>query len=117
MELALKLRTWRDEKRLSQLEVALRVGVTQSTYGTWEYNVIPKAKYYVKLAEVFEVNILEFFPEVDKLKTDLLNPEKETLVSKLILTLEDANKTKDELITHLKEELNSIKNKKYSSQS
>ena len=63
MELATKLRTWREKKRWSQLEVALKVGVTQSTYGTWEYNVIPKARYFAKLAEIFEVDISEFSPK------------------------------------------------------
>jgi len=103
MDLATKLRQWREEKKISQLEVALRVGVTQSTYGTWEYNVIPKAKYYAKLAEVFEVaDISEFFPKGTVRKTDTESMEKEALFTKLIYTLEDANRTKDELIFQLK---------------
>lgn len=117
MELATKLRNWREEKRWSQLEVALKIGVTQSTYGTWEYNVIPKAKYFTKLAEIFEVDISEFFPEGTMKKVEHPSPEKETLVNKLISTLEDAIKTKDELISHLKEELKTIKNNIFPSQS
>ena len=102
MELATKLRTWREKKRWSQLEVALKVGVTQSTYGTWEYNVIPKARYFAKLAEIFEVDISEFFPEGTTKEPKLEGIEKETLFNKLISTLEDANRTKDELIFQLK---------------
>ncbi len=117
MELATKLRNWREKKRWSQLEVALKVGVTQSTYGTWEYNVIPKAKYFTKLAEVFEVDMSEFYPEGTPKKVEPQNPEKETLVNKLISTLEDAIKTKDELIAHLREELKTMKNNIFPSQS
>lgn len=110
MDLATKLRTWRNEKKISQMEVALKVGVTQSTYGTWEYNVVPKVCYYPKLAEVFNVDISEFFPEGITKKLERQSPEKEMLATKLILTLEDANRTKDELITYLREELKTIKN-------
>ncbi len=111
MELATKLRTWREEKRLSQLEVALKVGVSQSTYGMWEYNVIPKAKYFPKLAELYGVDISEFFPEETTKKVESQNPEKETLVNKLISALEDAIKSKDEIILQLREELITLKNK------
>jgi transcriptional regulator with XRE-family HTH domain len=110
MELATKLRTWREKKKWSQLDVALKVGVAQGTYGTWEFNVIPKSKYFNKLAEVFEVNILEFFSDEETAKLENQNLAKDVLLNKLIATLEDANKTKDELINQLKEELKTVKN-------
>lgn len=110
MELADKLRTWREKKRWSQLDVALKVGVTQGTYGTWEYNVIPKSKHFKKLAEIYEVDILELFSEDDTKKIENKYLDKESLLNKLIQSLEDANRTKDELISQLKDELNTTKN-------
>jgi transcriptional regulator with XRE-family HTH domain len=51
-----KLKLLRENKRLSQEELADAVGVTQTTIGNWEHGKSIKHDYISKLAEAFEVS-------------------------------------------------------------
>lgn len=110
MTLSIKLRTLRYQKGMSQAELAQLLGITQSTYGTWEHNVYPKSNYMPKLAEIFEISIEELLTTSTSLNQTLpVKLEIDALTEKLIKSLERENKTKDELIIQLKEELGRYK--------
>ena len=51
-----KLKLLRENKTLSQEELAHAVGVTQTTIGNWEHGKSIKHDYISKLAEAFEVS-------------------------------------------------------------
>ena len=64
MKLGNLLRKLRLGKKLSQQEVADYVGVGQSTYFAWENDrSSPNAKYYVRIAMAFGVDLKELIPD------------------------------------------------------
>lgn len=67
MKIGTLLLKMRKARRLSQSEVADRVGVSQSAYCAWESDrATPGARHYGPLAILFEVDIRELLP-VDQL--------------------------------------------------
>jgi transcriptional regulator with XRE-family HTH domain len=63
-----KLRKLRDSKRLSQQEVADKIGVSQSTYCDWEKQDSEiKLENLIKLSETFEANLEDLAPETTTL--------------------------------------------------
>lgn len=57
MTLGERLRKMRVKRKLSISEVARHVGVSVSTYRAWEYGREIKGEPYLKLAELFSVNL------------------------------------------------------------
>lgn len=57
MKIGIKIRRLRDNKRLSQEELAERVGVSQVTIGKWEQGTSIKHEYIKKLASSLEVSV------------------------------------------------------------
>jgi transcriptional regulator with XRE-family HTH domain len=56
-----RLRQVREAADLTQKDVALALGITQQTVSNWEdKESIPAAKYYERLADVLQVDMLEF---------------------------------------------------------
>ncbi len=116
MELSTKLRRLREEKRMSQLEIALILGVSQSTYNTWENDVIPKAKYFPLLADLYGIDVTELFPKNAKVEVQLegskdsfISISAKDLYNDLVSSLKDLNTAKDEIIKSLKEEISNLK--------
>jgi len=67
MKIGTLLLKLRKARRLSQSEVADRVGVSQSAYCAWESDrATPSARHYSPLAALFEVDLLALLP-VDQL--------------------------------------------------
>lgn len=63
MELGTMLRKQREKKKLSQDEIAHKVGVSQSTYQAWESgHTRPKAIYYAPLATALSIDIKDLIP-------------------------------------------------------
>ena len=56
---AKRLTAFRLEKDLSINQVARKLGVSPSTYRTWEYGAKIKGEPYIQLAEIFEVSLKE----------------------------------------------------------
>ncbi|WP_149243431.1 helix-turn-helix domain-containing protein [Dyadobacter sp. 32] len=72
MKLGCILRKLRTQHNFSQQEVADKVGVSQSTYFTWENDrTIPNIKCYFKLSSVFGVDIKDLIPRELIIETDL----------------------------------------------
>jgi transcriptional regulator with XRE-family HTH domain len=116
MELSTKLRQLREGKRMSQLEVALIIGVGQSAYNTWENGVTPKAKYFPLLADLYGIDVTELFPKNAKVevqtegsKETFLSVSAKDLYNDLLSSLKDLNTAKDEIIKSLKEEISNLK--------
>ena len=59
MSIGNRLRKLRTEKRLTLSQVAKYVGVPVSTYRDWEYGKSIRGEPYEKLAELFEVSLVE----------------------------------------------------------
>lgn len=57
MDTGIKLRRLREKKKLSQEELAEKIGVSQVTVGKWEQGSSIKHEHIKKLAEVFEVPV------------------------------------------------------------
>jgi len=59
-----KLLKYRKQAKLTQQDVADRLGVKTNTYGLWEADKTqPSGKYFPQLAEVFSVALDKLFPD------------------------------------------------------
>lgn len=54
-----RLTNFRNTKELSINQVARKLGVSPSTYRTWEYGASIKGEPYIQLAKIFEVSLSE----------------------------------------------------------
>ncbi len=64
-----KLRKLRDNKRLSQQEIADFIGISQPTYCDWEKQDSDiKLENLIKLSEILETNLEDLAPETTTLK-------------------------------------------------
>ncbi len=94
MSIGTNLRRLRNRTKLSQEEVADRLGIDRKTYANWEneYNDI-KSEYIPSLAEIFDVEISELFQDshskvtVNQNNTD--NKEHSTNINGMVLVLTD----------------------------
>jgi transcriptional regulator with XRE-family HTH domain len=67
MGVGTNLRRFRSKTKLSQQEVADKMGVIKNTYMSWESeDADVKSKYIPQLAELFEVEIKDLFTEDNK---------------------------------------------------
>ena len=56
----MKIKDFRQEKNLSQTDLALKVGVSQSAVAKWETGeTIPATRHLIKLVEIFNCTIDE----------------------------------------------------------
>jgi transcriptional regulator with XRE-family HTH domain len=61
-----KIRTIREQKKLKQLDVAVRLGIEQSTYAKIENNQISiTTERLLLIAEIFEVPITDLLPNLN----------------------------------------------------
>ena len=64
MNLEFKLRKLREKHNWSQMEVANQLDISQSAYNKWERGQSkPKLQNLKKIAEIFQVNIVDFIQE------------------------------------------------------
>ena len=68
--IAQRLKSFRLRAGLSQKQVAEKIRVPPSTYRDWEYGTQIKGEPYVKLAEVFNVSLLELLTGEIQLETE-----------------------------------------------
>ena len=65
MNIGEKIKEFRLEKNLSQMQLAQKIGVSQKAVDYWERNINePKASYIIALVNVFEVTFDEFFSDI-----------------------------------------------------
>ena len=66
MKIGDKIKELRIEQRLSQMQLAKIIGVSQKAVDYWERNVNePKASYIIKLVQTFNVSFDEFFADIE----------------------------------------------------
>ncbi len=66
MSIGEKIKELRNEKGLSQMQLAKTIGVSQKAIDYWERNVNePKASYIISLVKTFEISFDEFFIDID----------------------------------------------------
>ena len=66
MKLGDRIKELRNEKNISQMQLAKLIGVSQKAIDYWERNVNePKASYIALLVKTFEISFDEFFSELE----------------------------------------------------
>lgn len=76
MKIGQKLQMLRQQKQLSVKQVAVALGVAQSTYRDWEYGRAIRGEPYSQLAEIFGVSLSE-------LLNDPISGDRSALLQKL----------------------------------
>lgn len=112
MKLGTLLLRLRKERRLSQAEVADRVGVSQSAYCAWESDrATPGARHYGTLAIMFSVDIQELMPSgllaacpPETTSLPLANGRSAALLELLINTQQETITLQKQHIEHLEAE-------------
>lgn len=65
MSIGEKIKELRNEKGLSQMQLAKAIGVSQKAIDYWERNVNePKASYLISLVKTFDITFDEFFADI-----------------------------------------------------
>ena len=73
MSIGEKIKELRIEKRLSQMQLAKMIDVSQKAIDYWERNINePKASYIIKLVKAFEISFDDFFSDVKVITTSEL---------------------------------------------
>ncbi len=57
--IGLRLKSLREQRGLSARDVAIQIGVAESTYRDWEYGRAIKGEPYIALAKIFGVTLSE----------------------------------------------------------
>ena len=66
MKIGNKIKEFRIESGLSQMQLAKAIGVSQKAIDYWERNVNePKSSYIIALVKVFNITFDEFFLDVN----------------------------------------------------
>ncbi|MDE7165321.1 MAG: helix-turn-helix domain-containing protein [Clostridiales bacterium] len=66
MKIGDKIKELRLEKRLSQMQLAKLIGVSQKAIDYWERSVNePKSSYIILLVKCFDVSFDSFFEDID----------------------------------------------------
>ena len=111
MSIDKNLKRIRDNRKLTQQEVADYVGVERKTYGNWESGVTTvKSEFIPKLAEFFKVEISELFKEKSSeiVITQNNSENKDHSINGIILILKD-NEAVNELISVIRGKFGSSK--------
>lgn len=81
-----RLTVFRNAKELSINQVAKKLGVSPSTYRTWEYGASIKGEPYIQLAKIFEVSLSELLTgEKMSIETQLTNIEHQIKIIRSML--------------------------------
>ncbi len=65
MSIGAKIKELRIEAKLSQMQLAKMIGVSQKAIDYWERNVNePKASYVIALVKAFDISFDEFFADI-----------------------------------------------------
>ena len=67
MTTGIKLKLLREKRKLSQEELAYKIGVVQATIGNWERGKSIKMEYIEKLADALDVQFSYFWDEKEKI--------------------------------------------------
>ncbi|WP_293890614.1 helix-turn-helix transcriptional regulator [Flavobacterium sp.] len=70
MTTGIKLKLLREKRKLSQEELAYKIGVVQATIGNWERGKSIKVDYIPKLADILEVSSTYFMEESQPIIND-----------------------------------------------
>ena len=66
MSIGEKIKELRIEKRLSQMQLAKMIDVSQKAIDYWERNINePKASYIIKLVTTFDISYDDFFSDIE----------------------------------------------------
>jgi transcriptional regulator with XRE-family HTH domain len=117
MEIGILLLKLRKERRLSQSEVAERLGICQSAYCAWESDrVTPSAKYYAPLAALLEIDIQDLMnvnsalePLTDASPSKPATTLTSTLHEELVKTQRETIVLQKQRIEHLETESQQLK--------
>jgi transcriptional regulator with XRE-family HTH domain len=109
-----KLSQLRNKAKLSQQEVADFIGISRSTYNSWESDQASyKVEYLTQLADVFKVSPLELLPNANPIKIVNNHDNKDNSINAFEVSVDakelykELLSSKDEIIAMLKEQLNS----------
>ena len=108
-----KLSQLRNKAKLSQQEVADFIGISRSTYNSWESDQASyKVEYLTQLADVFNVSPLELLPTSSSIKIVNNHDNKDNSINAFEVSVDakemykELLSSKDEIIAMLKEQLN-----------
>lgn len=112
MEFSERLKTLRKEARLTQIDVAEKLGVSQPAYASWERGIKkPTQENLVKIAQVLNVSV-DYLVGLSEEKTDELdNIELLFRMNSKGLTDEEKGIFKKELIEFMEERKKAFDNK------
>jgi len=109
-----KLSQLRNKAKLSQQEVADFIGISKSTYNSWESDQESYIiEYLTQLADVFNVSPLELLPNANPIKIVNNHDNKDNSINAFVVSVDakelykELLSSKDEIIAMLKEQLNS----------
>ena len=116
MGIGTNLKKLRSKTKLSQQDIAAKLNIDRMTYANWESEVFDvKSQYIPKLAEIFQVELSEFFKNDsknsitnniennDKTGTGGVGIQKGKIIINLIITDEKSlSKIKEELDKYIK---------------
>lgn len=109
-----KLNQLRIKAKLSQQEVADFIGVSRSTYNSWESDQASyKVEYITKLADVFNVSPTDLLPNSNSIKIVNHHSNKDNSINVFEVSVDakemfkELLNSKDEIISLLKKQINS----------
>lgn len=85
--LSSKIKMLRENQKLTQADLARKLGLTRSSINAWEMGLsVPSTNYIVELARLFDVSsdYLLGLDETSTLKVSGLNPKQITVLSELV---------------------------------
>lgn len=85
--LSSKIKMLREKQKLTQSDLARKLGLTRSSINAWEMGLsVPSTNYIVELARLFDVSsdYLLGLDETSTLKISGLNPKQVTVLSELV---------------------------------
>lgn len=111
-----KLNQLRNKEKLSQQEVADFIGVSRSTYNSWESDQASyKVEYISKLSEIFNVSPLDLMPFSNSVKIKNNRDNKDNSINAFDFFVDvkefytDLLNSKDEIIALLKKQILDLK--------
>ena len=107
MTTGIKLKLLREKRRLSQEELAYKIGVVQATIGNWERGKSIKIDYIPKLAEILDISSDYFMKEHETISSQ---PPSDVIVNKET-GFEITIKTPNSLFDDLNKKMDSIINR------